>query len=72
MNLLWAAEKFGLWSPVGPQGSIPPGPAMPTSDAGLANGRPTQLPELLGVSGGVGFPGTGLCWNGTKDKDKKM
>ena len=38
-------------------------PAMgfcPTSEAGLAKGRPTQPPELLGVKGGVGLPGTGL------------
>ena len=51
----------------------------PKSDAGLAKGIPTPpfppllpllLPELLGVSGGVGFPGTGLWWKGTEDKSK--
>ena len=46
-------------------------PLLPKSDAGLANGMPTLfpvvpallpllLPELFGVRGGVGFPGTGL------------
>ncbi len=43
-------------------------PANPTSDAGLANGRPTHPPELFGVRGGVGFPGTGLWWKGTEMK----
>ena len=41
-------------------------PPITTSEAGLAKGRPTQLPELLGVRGGVGFPGTGLWWKGTE------
>jgi hypothetical protein len=43
---------------------------MPTSEAGLAKGRPTQLPELLGVNGGVGLPGTGLWWKGTTGEKK--
>ena len=50
---------------------------LPKSDAGLAKGMPTPpfppllpllLPELFGVNGGVGFPGTGLWWKGTKEK----
>ena len=45
-----------------------PEPANPTSEAGLAKGRPTQPPELFGVSGGVGLPGTGLWWKGTGNK----
>ena len=51
-----------------------PIPVPPKSDAGLAKGIPTPpfppllpllLPELFGVNGGVGFPGTGLWWKGT-------
>ena len=38
----------------------------PWSEAGLAKGTPTPPTGPLGVSGGVGFPGTGLWWlNGT-------
>jgi hypothetical protein len=48
------------------------GPPIPTSEAGLANGRPTQPPELFGVSGGVGLPGTGLWWKGTANKKVRL
>jgi len=71
-KILGFEGKFGLLSPDGPHGIMPPGPAMATSDAGLAKGRPTQLPELFGVNGGVGFPGTGLCWNGTEKQNKSV
>ena len=55
---LWPLESDILLKP-----PLPPPPAL--SDAGLAKGTPTPPPELLGVSGGVGLPGTGLWWKGT-------
>jgi hypothetical protein len=54
------AVRPDLVSMPGPQPIWLGGPPMLTSEAGLAKGRPTQLPELLGVNGGVGLPGTGL------------
>ncbi len=59
-----------LESMPGPQPIWLEGPPIPTSEAGLAKGRPTQLPELLGVNGGVGLPGTGLWWKGTRGEKK--
>ena len=54
-NLL-AREKFGLMS--GPEPLDP----EPASLEGEAKGAEMQLPGPLGVRGGVGLPGTGLCW----------
>ena len=34
----------------------------PGSLTGEANGAEMQLLEAFGVRGGVGLPGTGLCW----------
>ena len=65
------AVRPDLVSIPGPQPIWLGGPPMPTSEAGLAKGRPTQLPELLGVNGGVGLPGTGLWWKGTRERKKK-
>ena len=37
-------------------------PVEPGSLTGEAKGAEMQLLEALGVRGGVGLPGTGLCW----------
>ena len=37
-------------------------PVEPGSLTGEAKGAEMQLLEAFGVRGGVGLPGTGLCW----------